>query len=284
MLTKKPPPTNFVKNRIKRVKKQLTWLFEQATWRIRPLPDFIIIGAMKSGTTSLFTYLQQHPQLFPSSIKETKFFINPDRFAKGQAWYRAHFPLTRQISIGAKTYEASPGYIFNPLAPKRIFELIPKVKIIAVLRNPTERAISHYFHEKRKGRESLPIDKALQEEEKRLEQAIKTKDYFSEAYLHCSYKRRGIYKEQIEWYLNYFPSQKILIFSSNELFVEPGNCLKRIFDFVGVDREFEIKDLVPCNVASNKSKVDASVYEYLNNYFMQHNEELYELIGKNYTW
>lgn len=264
-------------------------LYEQATWRSRALPDLIIIGAMKSGTSSLFDYLSQHPQLFPSRTKEVHFFDgggNPDvdTFLKKQAWYRAHFSLKKHMSAGSKAFEATPLYIFNPLAPKRIFDLVPKVKIIAVLRNPTERAISHYFHEKRANREPLSIYEALQAEEKRLEPVIRDKDYKSETFIHYSYKSRGLYKKQIERYLNYFPWQQTLVLSSDELFSEPGSTLKRVFDFVGVDTEFKVNNLVPRNVGRNRIEVDRNVYDYLNDYFLPHNQELYELVGKSYGW
>lgn len=274
---------------LKQMIRRLTWSYRQATWRSRALPDFIIIGAMKSGTSSLFSYLSQHPQMFQSKRKEVHFFdggLTPevDNFAKEQAWYQAHFPLRKNMSTDSKTFEASPLYIFNPLAPKRIFDIIPKVKIIAILRNPTERAISHYFHEKRKNREPLPIYEALQEEEKRLEPAINREDYKSELFRHFSYKSRGLYKKQIERYLNYFPWQQILVLNSDELFSEPDNTLRRVFEFVGVETEFKVKDLKPRNVANNRSKVDSDVYKYLNNYFLPHNHSLYELVGKSYDW
>ncbi len=263
--------------------------YRKVTWRSRSLPDFIIIGAMKSGTTSLYAYLRDHPQLLPSRWKEVQFFnggMNPniDNFEKGQAWYRAHFPLRRNLRPHSKTYEASPLYLFNPLVPRRIFDLIPEVKMIAVLRNPTERAISHYFYEKRMGRESLPIKEALQEEEERLKSVIKNKDYKNSNYINYSYKSRGLYKKQLEKFLNYFPWRQILVLSSEELFNEPEKTLRRVFDFVGVNTSFKVKDLKPRNVASNRSEVDPNVYEYLNNYFLPHNQALYELVGKNYRW
>lgn len=271
------------------IRRRLYWQYRRATWHRRALPDFIVIGAMKSGTSSLAFYLSQHPQLYRSSKKEVHFFDggkNPDIdiFEKGQAWYRAYFPLRNKISADSKTFEASPLYIFNPLAPKRIFDLVPKTKIIAVLRNPTERAISHYFHESRKNREPLSIYEALQEEENRLEPVIKRKDYKNRIFIDYSYKHRGLYKEQIKRYLNYFSWKQILIISSEELFSEPDSTLRRVFDFLEVDTEFKIKDLRARNVASNKSEVDPNVNEYLNNYFRPHNQALYKLIGKNYNW
>jgi len=212
--------------------------------------------------------------------------LNPkiDNYKKGEKWYRAHFPKKRSETDHIKTFEASPLYLFNPLVAKRIYQLIPDVKIIALLRNPTERAISHYFHEKKKGRELLPIMEALKEEDKRLQPIFKNKDYKNEVFIHHSYKNRGLYKEQIERFLHYFSKEQILILCSEEFFNQPVSILKRVFEFVGVDPEFRIENLKPRNVASNKGKVDYDIYEYLNDYFLPHNQRLYELVGRNYPW
>jgi hypothetical protein len=271
------------------IKMDMTWLYRRATWRIRPLPDFIIIGAQKSGTTSLYSYLRQHPHLRPSFRKEVHFFdggLEPgvDNFEKGQAWYRANFPSKLTMGNRHKIFEASPLYIFNPLAPARIFALVPKAKIIAVLRNPTERAISQYFQQKRKNRESLSILDALKQEERRLESAIRSEDYKSGVFIHQSYKSRGLYKEQLERYLRYFPPDQILILRSEELFTRTADTLRRVFEFVGVEPGHKVKDLTPRNVARDKGYVCPDVYDYLNSYFKPHNQTLYELVGENYGW
>jgi hypothetical protein len=253
------------------------------------LPDFIIIGAQKSGTSSLFSYLSQHPYLIPSYRKEVHFFdggLRPDvdNFNKGQAWYRSHFPLKENNSNDQKAFEASPLYIFNPLVPQRISALIPEVKLIAILRNPVERAISHYFHEKRKNREKLPVLEALQVEDERLKPIIDKQDYKNDIFIHHSYKSRGLYYEQIKRYLNYFPMSNILVLNSEMLFTQPDNALRRVFEFVGVDSEFTVKDLAPRNVGSNRTEVDPDIYEYLEEYFRSHNQKLYKLIGQNCGW
>jgi len=295
-------PNNFIKigdtmlslkqrihKRMKTSQRRFIRLYRQASWRYRALPNFIIIGAQKSGTSSLHHYLSQHPQILPSITKEVHFFdggINPsvDNFELGLAWYRAHFPLRIRLSTHRKTFESSPLYIFNPFAPQRIFDLIPDVKIIALLRNPTERAISHYFHEKKKNREPLSIYAALQEEEIRLESIIKEKDYKNYIFVHYSYKSRGLYQDQLERYLNYFPRQQILILNSEKFFTDPDNTLRRVFEFVEVDTEFKVKNLTPQNVTNNRSDVASDVYEYLNSFFLPHNQALYTLVGENYNW
>jgi len=284
-----PSLKQMIQSWVKTTEHRLIWEFRKATWRLRSLPDFIIIGAQKAGTTSLFRYLSQHSQLLPSFEKEVHFFdgglnSNVDNYEKGEAWYRAHFPIKKNQNAHSKTFEASPLYIFNPLTPKRIFDLVPEVKIIALLRNPTERAISQYFREKRKGRESLPIIEALQEEEKRLESVDNNKDYKNKNFRYYTYKRRGLYKQQIERFLNYFPMHQILALSSEKFFCEPDNALRQVFEFVGVDTGFKVKDLRPRAVGKNKRKVDTDVYQYLNDYFAPHNQALYKLLGKSYEW
>lgn len=263
--------------------------YRQATWHNRHLPHFLIIGAQKAGTESLFFYLAQHPHILRGIRKEVHFFdggLNPkvDNYAKGEKWYRSNFPLKERKNDRMKTFEASPLYMFNPLAAKRIFKLIPAVKIIALLRNPTERAISHYFHEKRKGREPLSIGRALHEEESRLHRLLQSKDYKNETFIHHSYKHRGLYKDQIQRYLRFFSRNQILILCSEEFFDRPVETLRRVFEFVGVDPSHKIKDLKPKNVASNKSQVDPDVYKYLNDWFFPHNQALYDLVGQRFGW
>jgi hypothetical protein len=267
---------------------RLLFYYRYATWRIRPLPDFIIVGTQKSGTTSLHAYLSQHPQFLKPYEKEVHFFdggLEPavDNYRKGEAWYRAHFPFRRNRS-DSRVFEASPLYIFNPLVPNRMFDLLPRVKIIAILRNPTERAISHYFHEKQRGFESLPILEAFLEEEQRLKPAIQSRDYKNYSFIHHSYKRRGHYREQLERFLEFFPRHQILIVSSEEFFRNQNSVIRQISDFVGADSSFRVMDSRPRNVARNREQVADEVYEYLNQYFQPHNEALFELLEKEYDW
>lgn len=261
----------------------------QTSWRLRSLPDFIIIGAQKSGTTSLYSCLGQHPQIFPPDRKEIHYFDGgrhpgTDNYEKGEKWYRAHFPLRMSMSDGDRAFEASPLYMFNPLVPERIFNLLPRARLIAILRNPTERAISHYFHEKRKGRESLPIMEAMLQEEQRLASAIACKDYGSTDFRHFSYKLRGMYRQQLEGFFRYFSRQQVLVLGSDEFFGKPDETLGKVFEFVGVDAGFRAATTRLRNVGTNKSEISPDVYDYLNDYFLPHNEALYELLGERYEW
>jgi hypothetical protein len=276
-------------HRAKVYKNSLVSKFRQATWKSRVLPQFIIIGAMKSGTTSLFHYLSQHPQLVPSNPKETHYFdggsVNGvDEYQYGISWYLRHFPRKSQISDSQQTFEASPSYLFHPLAAGRIHETIPDAKLIVLLRNPTARAISHYLHKKRTGIEKLPIMEALQQEEIRLAPILATNDYFNRGMRHFSYKARGLYKIQLDRYFELFPREQLLILPSEGFFAEPLDVLQQIYDFIGVDPEYQVVDLSPKLVAKNREKIDDEVIDYLNDYFRPHNQVLFELLGVDYGW
>jgi hypothetical protein len=262
----------------------------ETTWRDRPLPGFLIIGAQKSGTTSLFHCLRQHPQLISSPLKKEIHFFSTLKwrknanFEKGESWYRAHFPRQQDLGVGSITFESTPDYLFHPLVPERIFNLMPQTKLIAILRNPTERAISQYFMELRKNREPLSMLEAFQQEEARLEKAISEQDYQDRFFIQLSYKSRGRYAEQIERYLQFFPTQQILFLSSEEFFLDPQESLRCAFDFIGVESSFKVPNLAPRNVSKNKSDIPLEVYAYLNEYFRPYNQVLCQLTGKNFGW
>ncbi len=274
---------------INRIKKQLNWFYLVRTSETRVLPGLIIIGAQKAGTTSLFYYLSQHPQLIPSIKKEIHYFDggldpNSDDFLRGEAWYKAHFPQKNEIRASDLTFEATPSYLFHPEVPKRIYDLLPNVKMIALLRNPTERAISQYFHDIRKNREFLPIIDALRAEEERLKLIIENKDFKNPAFFRFSYKLRGHYYDQLIRYLEYFDSNNLLILNSEHFFNDTINALMKIFEFLDIKTNLDEVDLQPKHVSKNKIKVDEEVYKYLNDYFLPHNKKLYDLVGENYNW
>lgn len=267
----------------------LSGFYRRLTAKGRVLPDFIIIGAQKAGTTSLFSYLAQHPQLHPSSKKEVHFFSDGkragvDRFGRGEGWYRSHFPRGEALRAGDQAFEASPSYLFHPLAPERIHRIVPSARLIVMLRDPVDRAISHYFHQRRKGRETLPILEAMQAEEERLAPALARENYRDPVFRQFSYKRRGVYHEQIRRYLEYFPLGQLLIFDADELFSRPETTLARVWRFVGAEAAVEGLDLAPRNVGNNRQRVDDGVRSYLEEWFRPHNRALEELLERDFDW
>ena len=147
-------------------------MFRMLTARLRGLPDFIIIGAMKTGSTSLYGFVVQHPAIAPAAKKTLQYFFRNYEF--GELWYRSNFPTNLQrYSFYKKTNqklisgEASPTYFFYPTVPGRMKKILPNVKLIVILRNPVDRAYSHYYHTKRLHGETLSFDKAIELEEER---------------------------------------------------------------------------------------------------------------------
>ena len=170
----------------------------------RPLPDFLVIGTKRGGTTSLWRYLIQHPlvpRLFPAWNTKTSHYFE-DNFHRGEAWYRSHFPTARQRAAlerrhGAppKAGEAAPFYMFHPLGSSRVATVMPGARIVVLLRDPVERAYSHWKERRTEGVEPLGFAEALAAEESRTagerERLITDPTYVSNAYDWYSYRARG---------------------------------------------------------------------------------------------
>jgi len=274
----------------KREIKQAVKLFRRLTSHVRLLPDFLIVGAQKGGTTSLFRYLAQHPDVVPSSTKEIHFFDL--HFERGAAWYRSHFPsrlrryedqLRGRVCV---TGEASPYYLFHPCAPQRAGQVVPNAKLIVLLRNPIDRAYSHYQHAVRYGYESLSFEQALQAETDRLrdeaEKMMRDPRYASFNHRHFSYLSRGLYVEQLRrWELRFHRGQ-MLVLRSEDLYDEPNSAFRRVTNFIGVS-EWQPEHIVKHNSSSYPS-LDPAVRSRLADTFRPHNQALYQYLGTDLGW
>ena len=250
------------------------------------LPQFLILGAQRSGTTTLYKWITQHPQILPGTEKEIHFF---DRnYQNGVPWYRLHFPTRRKLSSDRITGEATPYYLFHPRVPGRIRHVVPDVKMIALLRNPVDRAVSHYFREVHLGQEDRPIEEALRIEESRLQPELekmqKDEFYFSETHHRKSYKTRGLYAEQLKRYFDLFERRQLLVLSSEEYFTDPAKALHVIFSFLEINAGFLPHKVFPQEVAGRDLTVPDLVYQALQKYFEPHNEILFQLLGRNLGW
>ncbi|HEC77247.1 MAG TPA: hypothetical protein ENI33_08350 [Thermoplasmatales archaeon] len=195
------------------------------------LPNFIIPGAMKSGTTALRIYLAQHPDVFMAS-KEIHFFDREENFEKGIEWYEKFFnDWNGERAIGEKT----PEYLYDEKVPERIYNVLPNVKLIFVLRNPVDRAYSHYWHNVRNGQEMMSFEEALEKEEERIKNPKWKKIY--------SYKDRGKYILQIKRYAKFFSKSNMLFILAEDLKGDRENILRKILESFGVDPNFEFRDL-----------------------------------------
>lgn len=260
---------------------QPRWPFQR-----RGLPRFLIIGAPKAGTTSLFRYLAQHPQVVEGRRKEVHYF--DIRYSRGEAWYRSHFPTERQLAGGRITGEGSPYYLCHPQAPRRMAALLPAARLIVLLRNPVERAISHYFHSVRNDREPLPIDGAMAAEEQRTAAVYERmrRDPAADSRQHrwFAYKGTAHYREQLDTLLQHYPREQVLILKSEDLFADPQQVLDQVCRHIGLDAGFCPPNLEPQLVGGYDRHQADPVRSALNQYFAPRNAALYELLGRDLGW
>lgn len=265
------------------------------TSRWRALPDFLVIGAQRSGTSSLYKYLGQHPSIVPSLRKETEFFTA--RHSAGEAWYRAHFPLQARhdnLENGRQlTFEADPSYLFDPRAPLRAKTLVPEAKIVVLLRDPVARAVSHYNHNRRIGQETFSLSEALDLEDDRLRGEVERMwldpFYPAKSYHRYSYMTRGIYVEQLERWLELFSADRIKVIHSDDLFTRPAEVYGDLLRFLDVPAW---EPLTFTNFSSNgrpqfpNGKVGQALRQVarLSELFAPHNERLYQVTGRDFGW
>ena len=269
--------------------------------RGRVLPDFIIFGAAKSGTTSLYGWLAEHPFVEPcvtndaqfGNTKEVRFFDY--NWYQGRDWYRSHFPLERsrrEFEAGHGrpflTGEGSPTYISNPRAPERVRKLLPQVKLIAVLRNPIDRAYSHFqFSRRDRAEECESFEEACAREEERLrpewERLAADPHYNSWDFGRWSYLARSRYAEQVERWLALFPREQFLFLKAEDMFADPQRAVDATHEFLGLPSH-RLPGAAGLNVSPPYDTLPHDVRERLAGYFRPYNERLYELIGIDFGW
>jgi len=181
------------------------------------LPNLLVIGAMKSATTSLHQYLDAHPMIHMSQEKEIDFFNTQENFQRGLTWYQNHFEVNPQISIYGESSTSYTKYPFFHRVPQRIYQTIPHVKLIYILRDPIERAISHYHMMFLRDEEQRSFTDAIAD----LETSM--------------YVRVSQYHTQLQQYLDYFPLEQIHILTTNSLKRDSKAAMQQIFDFLEVD-------------------------------------------------
>jgi YesN/AraC family two-component response regulator len=266
-------------------------------------PKFLIIGAQKAGTTALYEYLSQHPQLAGSVPKELHYFSCDNRFSKGDDFYHAFFPPTKN---DAKiTFDTSPSYLRSNVAYKRIYDYNPEIKLIVLFRNPVERSYSawnmyrerykrnrNWFYEqwvayccnqdiqfKKRDEISLLDFKAFVADE--MKHLIDNPGSMLEAPI----LTQGFYSMHLSNYLSLFKKDQILIIENTELREKTVSTLHRIEDFLGVDSHFwKIANLSPVFEGVFEEKMDEEVRAMLSTFYATHNANLFSLIGQKYDW
>lgn len=242
------------------IKSEIKRKFEKATSFARGLPDFIIICAMKSGTTSLYYYLSQHPRVIPPTKKEVHYFDH--NYHKGDIWYRSHFPIKMTSSKRFITSESSSYYLFHPSVPDRISKTVPEAKLIIILRDPAERAISHYWHKVKSNKESRTIREALNwnkgtvtEEEQKLKNGEKRYSY---EHVNFSYLERGEYARQIDRYTDNIDEENILVLKSEDLFEDTKSAMDSVYNFLEIESFHDIR-YVAINCGDYRNEINSEI-------------------------
>ncbi len=267
----------------------------QRTADHRTLPDLLILGGQRCGTSSLYKYLGRHPNVVPSLRKEVDYFTF--EYWRGESWYRAHFPLNARRSLAARrgrpfvTFEATPDYLFDPRAPERVHALVPEAKLVALLRDPAERAVSQYHHNRRLEHEPLELLEALRAEGERLDGELDRlaadERYRALPLRRFSYAARGMYAEQLRRWLEVYPRTQLLVVKFNDLIRQPVATLARIQAFAGLPRWEPPEFRNHSYTASGGSAYPAPTTEvraFLQARFAGPNAELVELLGEDYRW
>jgi hypothetical protein len=258
----------------------------------RMLPGFLIAGAQRCGTTSMYRTLSQHPAVVKAVLHKGVHYFDMN-YGHSLAWYRAHFPLRatgrragRAAGAQALTFESSPYYLFHPLAAERIGRDLPGVGLIVLVRDPVERAYSAYAHELARGFETEPFERALELEAERLrgeaERMIADPGYLSHSHQHHAYRARGEYAEQVARLDRLLGADRVLVVDSGDFFTKPEPVYDAVLDFLRLPRhdypEFERHNARP------RSPMPESLRAALDEHFLPQDERLAARLGHVPSW
>lgn len=247
-------------------------------------PSFLIIGTMRGGTTSLYHYLMSNPLFAPGRNKELHFFST--HYSRGLAWYRSRFPLAG--APGQFTGDASPSYLFHPLAAERVKADYPHIRLIALLRNPVDRAYSHWNFNTLIGKETLGFEEALDREAERLdgalERMLENPAPRQGSFNRFSYQARGLYAEQLERWFKHFPREQMLITRSEDLYAAPQAALDHAMAFLSAPSFTLRPDARARQQKPYEAPMRPDTRQGLVDYFRPHNQRLYDLLGRDFGW
>ncbi len=281
-----------VPHRLKVVGRKASIRVGSATSRRRQLPSFILVGAQRAGTTSLYRALMAHPLIHSANYHKGVNYFDVN-YHRQFAWYQGHFPTAAHLRRGNRTvsgepitFEASGYYLFHPCAPERMARHLPDVRILAMLRDPVERAFSAYKHELARGFETESFERALDLEDERLEgqseRMLADPRYQSFSHRHHAYLRRGQYAEQLQRMREYFPAGQVHAIDSESFFEHPETTFAGVLDFLGLplampDR-FDRWNGRPSSPMSEETRAQ------LRAHFSGHDRALAELLGRELAW
>ena len=267
----------------------------RATGRVtasaRMTPSFLIVGAQRCGTTSMYKTLAQHPLVLPAVLHKGAHYFDTG-YGHGSAWYRGHFPLlasARRAAVDGQlpmTGESSPYYMFHPLAGQRIAADLPGVRLLVLLRDPVERAYSAHTHETARGFETESFEKALELEPVRLagEEAKLIADpaYQSHSHQHHAYVTRGRYADQLRRLEGIFGRDRMHVVDSQRFFTEPEPVFAEVTDFLGIGDAPGI--VFEKHNARPRSPMPESLRSSLQDQLAESDAELTTWLGRTPTW
>lgn len=250
--------------------------WRRATQSSRQLPGAIIVGAAKAGTTQLFAYMLSHPRCFGPIQKEIHYFSF--WHDHGLPWYRAQFPLQRRVECARGiALEASPSYLPEPYALRRMHDLLPDIAVIAILRDPVARAFSHYQHQRTRRREPRSFQEIVQTT---VQRSVRSS---AESPMEIKYVANGYYARQLEALLQIYPREQVLILDSDDLFDDTNRVCQQVFEFLGLE---------PCDVQPDKiynrgfyrETMDEATRNLLREHYQPYDERLVQLTGRRFRW
>jgi hypothetical protein len=256
-------------------------------WRLRP--SFLIVGAQRAGTTTLYRVLSEHPQVArPTVTKGTGYFDL--KYDRGPAWYRGQFPLAWRARLkhgpDVVTFESSGYYLYHPMAVSRIARDLPEVKVVVLVREPVERAYSAHRHEEARGYETEPFEVALDLEEERIagevDRIVADPSYVSFHHRHHSYLARSRYSEQIERYLELLGPDRVAVVDAGSFFENPAAEFDRLRSWLGLSA-WRPERVEQWN-AQQRSPMPPELRERLSRYFEPYDARLAEQMGRTPSW
>ncbi len=254
-----------------------------STQRLRHLPTTVIVGAQKAGTTQLYAYLVKHPRCFEAARKEVDYFSkHPHRSV---AWYRSRFPLAFRVRRKqGHVMEASPSYLPTPSALRKMRQVLPKSRVIVLLRDPVSRAFSHYQHRKTRHLESRSFAECVSEEIRRNpfppEFGVALR---SDAFPMLGYVARGYYALQLELLLTLYPRNKVLIMDSASLFDDTSAACERVFNFMGLE-SFDVQPTKIYNRGYYQETIDPRIADELRAHYQPYDELLTQVVEQRFSW
>ena len=259
-------------------------------------PQFLLIGVAKCGTTSLYDYMTQHPQILPAKQKELRFLswaihkIGREEFTNTnfhlpqsyREMYCSQFPPISQQG-NYITGEATPGYINTPDLEKLLSKSFPDVKLIVILRNPVKRSLSHYYMDLREAKVKQSFEEIMKLEIERFNSGENISEFLKNPQQYSHYLNSGLYAYTLERWMKFFPREQLLVLQSEELASNPDQVMSQIFEFLNVPAFGDIK-YPSKNKGSYSSKIDERLLTRLYDFYRPHNKRLEELIGRKFNW